>query len=58
MCHPSAVSGQYLVHIIKMSLYLAQSDIALKYEQIICGLVWREGYANRSQLEIVPPSPF
>lgn len=58
MCHPSAVSGQYLVHIIKMSLCLAQSDIALEYEQIICGLVWHEGYANHSQLEIVPPSPF
>lgn len=58
LCHQPAVSGQYLVHTIRTSLYLALSDIALEYKLIICGLLWHEGYANRSQLEIVPPSPF
>lgn len=53
-----AVSVQHLVHIIKMSLYLALSDIVLEYKQIICGLLWHERNTNHSQLEIVPPHLF
>lgn len=54
MCHQPAVSAQHLVHIIKISLYLALSDIALEYKQIIYGLLCQEGYPSHSQLVIVP----
>lgn len=53
MCHQPALSAQHLVHIIKMSLYLALSDVALEYKQIIYGLLCQEGYASHSQLEMV-----
>lgn len=54
VCHQPAVSAQHLVHVMKISLYLALSDIALEYKQIVYGLLCQEGYASHSQLEIVP----
>lgn len=39
---------------MKISLYLALSDIALEYKQIIYGLLCQEGYASHSQLEMFP----